>query len=130
MMEIGRLCVKIAGRDSNKKCVIVDILDKNYVLIDGETRRKKCNIKHLEPLAKLLEIKKGSSHEQVVEEFVKLGIEIKEPVAKEKKEKPVKIRKIKIAKENEDKTEPVDVAEPIEEAKKEEKIKKKGTKEK
>ena len=35
MFEIGRLCVKIAGRDAGNKCVIVDVIDKNFVMIDG-----------------------------------------------------------------------------------------------
>ena len=35
MMEIGRLCVKLAGRDSNRKCVIIDVVDDNYVFVDG-----------------------------------------------------------------------------------------------
>ena len=47
MIEIGRLCVKIAGRDAGKKCVVVDVVNDNTVLIDGETRRRNCNIKHL-----------------------------------------------------------------------------------
>jgi large subunit ribosomal protein L14e len=58
MYQIGRLCVKLAGRDARKKCVIIDVLDNNFVMIDGQTRRKKCNIRHLEPLDKVLKIKK------------------------------------------------------------------------
>lgn len=88
--EIGRLCLKIAGRDSNKKCVIVDVLDDNHVLIDGETRRKKCNLKHVEPTSKTIKISKGASHADVVKEFKKLGIEIKEKVKKEKKVPEIK----------------------------------------
>ena len=51
MFEIGRLCVKIAGRDAGLKCLVVEVIDDNYVLIDGQTRRRKCNIKHLEPVS-------------------------------------------------------------------------------
>ena len=58
-MKIGQLCVKIAGRDAGQHCLVVDVLEKNSVLIDGQTRRRKCNILHLEPLVKVLEIKKG-----------------------------------------------------------------------
>ena len=92
MIEIGRLCIKIAGREAGKKCVIVDIIDNNYVLIDGQLRRKKCNILHLEPLEKKIEIKKGASHSDVADEFKKLKIEIKETKKKEKKEKPKKVK--------------------------------------
>lgn len=93
MIEIGRLCVKIAGRDAGKKCVVVDLLDKNYVLIDGATRRKKCNISHLEPISLVIKIKKKASHEEVVSEFKKLGIDVVEKKPKPKKEKPSKLRK-------------------------------------
>ena len=57
MMTVGRLCMKIAGRDAGKKCVIVEDLGKGYFLIDGETRRRKCNVTHLEPLTEVLNIK-------------------------------------------------------------------------
>ena len=33
--DIGRLCVKLMGREAGKYCVIVEIIDKNYLLIDG-----------------------------------------------------------------------------------------------
>lgn len=64
--EIGRVCVKIAGRDAGGKCVVLDVLDKNHVLIDGEVRRKKVNTLHLEPLDAVVKIKKGAAHEEVM----------------------------------------------------------------
>ena len=100
MIEIGRLVVKTAGRDAAKKGVIVDILDKNYVLIDGQVRRRKCNIAHIEPLDQVIKIKKGASHDIVVEEFKKLGIETKEKKSKPKTERAKRIRgKKKVAEE-------------------------------
>ena len=53
-------CVKIAGRDAGGRAVIVDVLDDNFVLIDGGVRRRKCNIIHLEPSDKKIDIKKFS----------------------------------------------------------------------
>ena len=32
-IEIGRICVKNAGRLAGRKCVIVDIIDENFVLV-------------------------------------------------------------------------------------------------
>ena len=78
MIEIGRVCIKTAGRDAAKKCVIIDILDNKFVLIDGETRRRKCNILHLEPLKDVIKIKKNASHDEVKKEFGKLGLKSKE----------------------------------------------------
>ncbi|MEM3979819.1 MAG: KOW motif-containing protein, partial [Ignisphaera sp.] len=46
-IEVGRICVKIAGREAGRKCVIVDIIDDNYVLIMGPksmngVKRRRC----------------------------------------------------------------------------------------
>jgi len=77
--------------------VVVDALDKNFVLIDGPVKRKRCNILHLEPTAKTIKIKKNASHAEVVREFKKeLNVEIKERKKKTvKAPKPVKQRKVK-----------------------------------
>ena len=93
---IGQLCVKIAGRESGKYCVIVDKIDSNYVLIDGNLRRKKCNINHLELLSKNINIKKGASTSEVHKAMEKEGIKvIKLKPKKESKPRPRKIRKSK-----------------------------------
>lgn len=105
MIEIGRICVKLAGRDAGREAVIVDILDDKYVLIDGNVRRRKCNILHLEPTSKKIEIKKEASHEEVKKEFSKLGIAVWETKKKEKGEKPRRIRGKKKAEEAEKKPE-------------------------
>ena len=96
MIEVGRLCIKIAGRDAGKKCVVVDVLENNFVMIDGETRRKKCNIKHLEPLKETIKIKKKAPHADIVSEFHKLDIELKPKKSKKPAERPRKVRKKKI----------------------------------
>jgi large subunit ribosomal protein L14e len=67
---VGRVCEKIRGRDSEKKCVIVDVIDKNYVLVTGPVkltgvRRRKVNIRHLQPLSYVLNIKKGAEDKTV-----------------------------------------------------------------
>lgn len=93
MFEIGRLCVKIAGRDAGKKCVVIDTIDKNSVLIDGETRRRKCNLSHLEPLDKIITIKKNISHEEIKNEFEKLGLKVLDTKSKQKAIKPRAKRK-------------------------------------
>ena len=65
MMEIGRLVTKTHGRESGMTAIIVDVLDKHTVLIDGNVKRRKCNIAHLEPHSQKFEIKKGASTEEV-----------------------------------------------------------------
>ena len=93
MIEIGRLCVKIAGRDAGKKGVIIDILDDKFVLVDGETRRRKVNVLHIEPLNQVVEIKKNASHDEVAKALKELGIEARETKPKPKTQKPIKKRK-------------------------------------
>ncbi len=82
--DIGRLCVKTLGREAGYHCVIVDIIDKNYLLIDGlKVRRRRVNFNHIEPIAEILEIKKGASHEEIETAIKKANLEKKmnEPVS-------------------------------------------------
>ena len=88
MFEVGRICVKIAGRDAGKKCVIVEVLDDKHVVIDGATRRRKCNKMHLEPLDKTVDIDAKASHEAVAKAFKDMDIEVKTTKPKQKSEKP------------------------------------------
>ncbi len=86
MIEVGRLFVKTAGRDAGKKGLIVNVMDSSFVMVDGQVRRKKCNIRHIEPLDTLLKITMDAPHEEVVSELKKIGIEVKEK-SKERKER-------------------------------------------
>lgn len=104
MIEVGRLCIKTAGRDSGKECLIVEIIDDGFVIIDGLTRRRKCNISHLEPTEKILKIKEKADHDEVIKALEKEGIKVKEKKvvrkAKEgKTEKPAKQAKKTVKKE-------------------------------
>ena len=91
MFQPGRICVKLAGRDARKKLVIVDVKDENTVLVDGEVRRRPCNVKHLEPLDQVVDIEKNASHEDVKNVFKsQLGIDLPEKKSKEQKERPKK----------------------------------------
>lgn len=69
--EVGRVCRKVKGKDAGKYCVVVE-RDKNLVLIDGkEIKRKKVNVINLEPLPKVLKIKKGAVTKDVIKELKK-----------------------------------------------------------
>lgn len=78
-IEIGRICVKIAGREAGRKCVIVDIIDDNFVLITGPksltgVKRRRVNIKHIEPLDKVIDIPRGASDEDVLKAIAAAGL--------------------------------------------------------
>jgi len=77
-IEVGRVCVKVAGREAGRKCVIVDVMDKSFVLITGPKtvtgiKRRRANINHIEPLQDRVEIKRGAADEEVVETLKAAG---------------------------------------------------------
>ncbi|WP_457554863.1 50S ribosomal protein L14e [Candidatus Pyrohabitans sp.] len=76
MFEVGRVCVKLAGREAGRKAVVVEQIDKNFVLVDSPwVKRRRCNVKHLEPLDVVVKIKKGASSEEVEKALKEAGIE-------------------------------------------------------
>ncbi len=69
--EIGRICVKTYGREKNRKCIIVDVVDENFVIVTGPpsitgVRRRRSNLEHLQATEEILEVKKGATDEEVV----------------------------------------------------------------
>jgi large subunit ribosomal protein L14e len=126
MMEIGQVCIKTAGRDAGNICAVIDVINENYVVIEGATRRKKCNIRHLEPMMKKLEIKKNASHEEVIEQMKSAGYDVPEESSKkekkEKSEKPIKVRHMQRAKEEKKEVKEVKKAAPKKEKKEAKKL--------
>jgi large subunit ribosomal protein L14e len=71
-IEVGRVCVKVAGRESGKKCVIVDVMDKSFVVVTGPkkvtgVKRRRVNINHVAPTEDTVQIKRGASDEEVTQ---------------------------------------------------------------
>lgn len=62
---VGSVCMKIAGRDAGKMCVVTEVMDKGFVKVDGYTRPRKVNTNHLEPTGKTVSIKKGAASEDI-----------------------------------------------------------------
>ena len=76
MLEVGRVCVKTAGREAGEYCVVVDVLDQNFVLVVGpKVRRRRCNIAHLEPTDKKLDIPKGADDATVKQAMESAGLQ-------------------------------------------------------
>ncbi len=70
-IEIGRTCVKTMGGEKGKRCVIVGIVDKSFVLITGPesltgVKRRRTNVNHLELLNEKIQIKRHASDDEVV----------------------------------------------------------------
>ncbi len=79
VIEVGRVCVKLMGREAGRKCVIVDIVDDNFVVVTGPksltgVKRRKANVRHLEVLDRKVEIKKGASDEEVLKAIEAAGL--------------------------------------------------------
>lgn len=86
-MKIGNVCVKIAGRESGEKVAIVDAIDKNFVVIAGpNVRRRRCNLRHLKPLEKSLDIRQGAGEGEVNKALRAAFPEEAKPRKKAKKE--------------------------------------------
>lgn len=77
-IEVGRICVKLLGREAGKKCVVVDVTDKSFIEITGPkeltgVRRRRANINHVEPLQDTIQINRGASDEEVKEALKSAG---------------------------------------------------------
>ena len=77
MFEVGRVILKIAGRDAGKIGVIIKVIDDKYVMIDGFTRRKKVNKKHIIPLKKKVDIKEDANREEILPLIENIAKQIK-----------------------------------------------------
>jgi large subunit ribosomal protein L14e len=71
-IEVGRVCVKVAGREFGRKCVIVDVMDKSFVVVTGPkkvtgVKRRRVNINHVAPTEDVIPIKRGASDDEVAQ---------------------------------------------------------------
>lgn len=67
VIEAGRICIKKKGRDAGKKCVVTEV-DKNFAfVVGGRVKKRECNILHLFPTEKKIEIKKGMKEEKIID---------------------------------------------------------------
>ena len=69
-MDVGRICLKLTGREAGSRCVIVDVVDRNYVIVTGPlevtgVRRRRVNMSHLQPLDEVIEISRNASDEEI-----------------------------------------------------------------
>ncbi len=79
MLEVGRICLKTAGREAGRHCVIVKKIDDNFVMVTGpkpatNVKRRRCNILHLEPLEEKIKIKPDASDNEILNEYQKADL--------------------------------------------------------
>ena len=76
MIEIGRVCIKTAGREAGRFCVVVNKVDDNFVTVTGpksltKVKRRRCNVEHLKPLGHKISIKADASDSDIEQEMKK-----------------------------------------------------------
>lgn len=77
-VEVGRVCVKVVGREAGRKCVVVDVVNKNFALITGPKKvtgikRRRVNVDHIEPTKMRVAIKRGATDEEIVQALTEAG---------------------------------------------------------
>jgi large subunit ribosomal protein L14e len=78
-IEVGRICIKQGGRECCTKCVVIDVMDKSFVLVTGPkkltgVKRRRANINHLMPIEDKIDIKRGASDEEVTQAIETAGL--------------------------------------------------------
>ncbi len=97
ILEAGRICLKIAGREAGSYCVVLQPQDSKFVLVSGpkaitRVRRRKCSIFHLEPINEKLNISESADDSALENAWresglvEKLKIEVPKKRTKQKKE--------------------------------------------
>lgn len=79
LYDIGRVCIKTMGRETGSYCVIVDVMEGRFVVVTGpkhisSVRRRKCNVRHLEPLETRIEVEKGADDKAVEKALTEAGL--------------------------------------------------------
>ena len=76
--DVGQVCVKLLGREAGYLCTIVEVIDKNFALIEGlKVKRRRCNFKHLIPTKDEISIKAGATSAAVKKAIEKANLEEK-----------------------------------------------------
>ena len=78
-LNVGQVCMKTAGREAGKYCVIIKKMDDNFVFVTGPreltgVKRRRCNIDHLEPVSHFLKIKENASDKEIIKAYETAGI--------------------------------------------------------
>ena len=81
VLEIGRVCMKLVGREAGMMCVILKGTEngkdkKSFVFVTGPkyltgVKRRKVNVNHVEPTQYKLEIKEDENDEEVLKAWEK-----------------------------------------------------------
>jgi len=106
VLEVGRVCLKIVGREAGRYCVIIKPAGKSkeersFVFVTGPelltgVKRRKCNINHLQATEHKFDVQEDASEEQALAAYEKAGLTVKlglkKPSAAQMKAKEEKMK--------------------------------------
>jgi large subunit ribosomal protein L14e len=74
ILDVGRVCMKVKGKNAGNYCVIVEKPEKNMVTIEGrDIEKTKVNILHIEPMPTILKIGKSAKKDEITKALEKEG---------------------------------------------------------
>lgn len=97
-MEVGRVCMKLVGREAGKLCVVLKHVanekkkSSSFVIVSGPklltgVKRRKANITHLQETKHKLEVNEDANDEEVYQAWEKSNLikkfDLKKPSAAE-----------------------------------------------
>ena len=70
--------MKTSGREAGHKCVVVELIDKNFALVTGPkevtgVKRRRVNISHVEPTVDKINVDRGATDEDVTKALEAAG---------------------------------------------------------
>ncbi len=77
---VGRVVVKTHGREKGRPCVVVERIDKNFVLVTGPqslsgVRRRRANVDHIAPTEHEIKINSGADDKAVIKAITAAKLE-------------------------------------------------------
>lgn len=66
-MDIGRVCLKTKGREQGERCVVIDVMDRNFVIVVGpNVKRRRVNMNHIRPLDETVMLQRNATDEEAI----------------------------------------------------------------
>jgi len=66
-MDIGRVCLKVKGREQGERCVVLDVVDRNFVIVVGpNVKRRRVNMNHIKPLDEVVPLQRNATDEEAI----------------------------------------------------------------
>ena len=71
-VNIGDICIKTFGKETGKKCIVIEIMDKNFVLITGPkeitgVKRRRSSVKHILSTGEKVKINANLSDKELID---------------------------------------------------------------